>query len=273
MDDLVALSAGITEFAAGHDMLIIPAIPGSDSAPAVRLEPRDMDLPAFLELARKLGDRALYVRTEIAGTDPETGEPDDLPVKLTRRKGQPCDIAVAFASAHGIVHVWSCIAPWWREWLESQDAEITVGADEEIRARQEERDRSERELADLILADAGFRAAGDRARRRIARLLTPDGTDHVTGTVAAETARQEAADLTEEAYRVFWEQPEAFAAEFLASPEWQRSLSAKARKEVAAVQFLTRRVDGWRPTTLICAELYTQAMKLPRSAEDDDGLF
>jgi hypothetical protein len=180
---------------------------------------------------------------------------------------------VAFASAHGIVHVWSCTAPWWREWLESQDAEITAGADEEIRARQEERDRSERELADVILADAGFRAAGDRARRRIARLLIPDGTDHVTGTVAAETARQEAADLTEDAYRVFWEQPEAFAADFLASPEWQRSLSAKARKEVAAVEFLTRRVDGWRPTTLICAELYTQATKLPRSAEDDAGLF
>jgi hypothetical protein len=274
MDDLESLSASVTDFATSHDLAVIPAIPAGESAPAVLLEPRDMELPAFLELARQLGDRALYARTETAGTDPETGEPDDLPAALARRKGQACDIAVAFASAHGILHVWSCTASWWQEWLDSQDAEFAADTDEDIRARQEERDRAERAIADAILADAEFRAAGDRGRRRIGRLLIPDGTDRIIGDVAAETARQEAADLTEEAYRPFWEHPEVFAAEFLDSPEWRRSLSARARKEVAAVEFLTRRVDGWRPTALHCAELYTQATKLPRPGDEDDaGLF
>lgn len=265
MDDLDALSVGIREFAEENGMVTIPVIPGSESAPAVRLEPRDMLLPEFLGLARQLGDQAIYVRTEFAGTDPETGEPEDLPGKLARRKGKVCDIAVAFASARGILHVWSCIASWWQEWLDSQDAEITGAADEDAWARQEEHDQADRELAAVIVADAQFRAGNDRARRRRALQLIRDSADPGR-TGAVDVAFREAADLTEDAYCPFWEHPGAFAAEFLTSPEWRLYQSPKARREVAAVEFLTSRADGWRPTGLVCEELYAQATKRPQAA-------
>lgn len=53
----------------------------------------------------------------------------------------------------------------------------------------------------------------------------------------------------------------------------QRSLSPKARREVAAVQFLTRRADGWRPAVLICEELYAQATKHSQPREGNTTLF
>jgi hypothetical protein len=106
-NDLGGLAAAVAEFAGGHDMTIVPAVPGRDPGRAVSLHPRILDLHAFLELARKLGDGALYVRTEKFGLDPETGEPDEVPARLARRKGQVCELSVAFASAgHGLVHFW-----------------------------------------------------------------------------------------------------------------------------------------------------------------------
>ena len=69
-------------------MTIVPAVPGRDSDRAVSLDPGILDLDGFLELARKLGDGALYVRTETFGLDPETGEPEEVPARLARRKGR-----------------------------------------------------------------------------------------------------------------------------------------------------------------------------------------
>lgn len=207
--------------------------------------PHDLDLLAFLELARQLGDRALYVRRETVGTDPETGEPDDgLPAELARRKGQICDLAVAFASAHGILHTWSATAPWWQEHLDREDAALADAGEEGIQAEQEQRRRAERELADAILADGEFRASSPGARRRRGQLLIPDGTDRHVGFMAADLARQDAEALPEEAYRSVREQLAGLAAEFLASPGWQQAASAAARKQ-AAEEFLAARADGW----------------------------
>lgn len=76
------------------------------------LDPGILDLHGFLELARKLGDGALYVRTEKFGLDPETGEPEEVPARLARRKGQVCELSVAFASAgHGLLHFWEQAEP------------------------------------------------------------------------------------------------------------------------------------------------------------------
>jgi hypothetical protein len=48
---------------------------------------------------------------------------------------------------------------------------------------------------------------------------------------------------------------------------------AEARREVAAVQFPTRRADGWRPAVLICEELYAQATKHSLPREGNTTLF
>lgn len=269
MDDLGNLAGEISGFAAEHDMAVIPAIPGIESGPAVVLDPRALDLTEFLGLARRLGGGALYVRAEVVGTDPDTGEPDDdLPEELARRKGQTCDVAVAFASGHGVIHVWLDTAPWWREWLDSQ--EIVDIDDSGREARQEERERAERELADVIVADGEYRASGPGARRRRGQLLIPAGTDRFIGFGAADLARRRAEELSEEAYAPVRDRLEALAAEFLASPGWREAASAAARKK-AAEPFLASRADGWCPPSFIRDELYAQAQRLAKGGSP--GLF
>ena len=69
-DDLGNLAASVTEYAARHDMTIVPAVPGTDSDREVLVDPAVMGLPGFLELARKLGAAALYLRAEAFSPDP-----------------------------------------------------------------------------------------------------------------------------------------------------------------------------------------------------------
>jgi hypothetical protein len=232
--DLGSMAAAVTEFADGHSMTIVPAIPGSGSGRTVCLDPGVLDLHGFLELARKLGDGALYLRTENFGLDPGTGQLEDVPARLARRKGQACELSVAFAAAgHGLLHFWEQTEPWYQEFLDSQDAEMLHDADEERRTSGEDRDRLATELAEAILADREFRASSQGIRRRRAQMLVPDGTDRQVGWDAAERARERAEELSDESYRPIKGQLDDIAAEFLASPGWQQAASAGARKKAA----------------------------------------
>jgi len=270
-NDLGSLAAAVAEFAGGHDMTIVPAVPGRDSDRAVSLDPGILDLHAFLELARKLGDGALYVRTEKFGLDPETAEPEEVPARLARRKGQVCELSVAFASAgHGLLHFWEQAEPWYQEFLDSQDAELLHDADQERRISGEERDRLAADVAEGILADPEFRASSPGIRRRRAQMLIPEGTDRHVGWDAAERARERAEELSDRAYRTVQEQLDDLAAEFLASHGWQQAASAGARKK-AAEQFLVSKADGFFPPPFIRDELYAQAQRLFKS--NGGGLF
>jgi hypothetical protein len=48
---------------------------------------------------------------------------------------------------------------------------------------------------------------------------------------------------------------------------------AESPQRSAAVQFLTRRADGWHPAVLICEELYAQATKHSQPREGNTTLF
>lgn len=270
-NDLGGLADAVTKFADGHDMTIVPAIPGRDSGRTVGLDPGVLDLHGFLELARKLGDGALYVRTETFGMDPETGEPEEMPARLARRKGQVCELSVAFASAgHGLLHFWEQAEPWYQEFLDSQDAELLHDVDEERRINDEERDRLAAEMAGVILADREFRASSPGIRRRRAQMLVPEGTDRHVGWDAAERARERAEELSDGAYRTIQGQLDDLAADFLASTGWQQAASAGARKK-AAEQFLISKADGFLPPPFIRDELYAKAQRLFKSS--GGGLF
>jgi hypothetical protein len=270
-NDLGSMAAAVTEFADGHGMTIVPAIPGSGSGRTVCLDPGVLDLHGFLELARKLGDGALYLRTETFGLEPGTGQPEDLSACLAHRKGQTCELSVAFAAAgHGLLHFWEQTEPWYQEFLDSQDTEMLDDADEERRTNGEERDRLAVELVEAILADREFRASSPGIRRRHAQMLIPDGTDRHVGWDAAERARERAEELSDEAYRPIRGQLDDIAAEFLASPGWKQAASAGARKK-AAEQFLISRADGFFPPAFIRDELYAQAQRLLKNS--GSGLF
>ena len=265
-DDLGNLAASVTEYAATHNMTVVPAVPGTDSDRAVLVDPAVMGLPQFLELARKLGDGALYLWAEAFSPDP-----GDSPAHLARRKGHAGELRVAFASAgHGLLHFWEQTAPWYQEWLDSQETSLLGGGDEEYRAREEEQDRLAHELADAILADPEFRASSPIARRRSAQRLGQDSTDRHVGWVAANQARERAEELTEKAYRPVKDQVDGLAAEFLASPGWRQAASSRARK-AAAEEFLIARVDGLYPPPVISEELYAKAQLLSKSS--GGGLF
>jgi hypothetical protein len=270
-NDLGSRAAAVAEFAGGHDMTIVPAVPARDPDRAVSLDPGILDLPTFLELARKLGDGALYFRTEKFGLDPATGEPEEVPARLARRKGQVCELSVAFASAgHGLLHFWEQAEPWYQEFLDSQDAELLHDADEERRISDEERDRLAAKVAEGILADPEFRASSTGIRRRRAQMLIPEGTDRPVGWDAAERARERAEELSDRAYRTVQGQLDDLAAEFLASPGWQQAASAGTRKK-AAEQFLVSKADGFFPPAFVRDELYAKAQRLFKSS--GGGLF
>jgi hypothetical protein len=171
--NLAAMIASITEFAAGHGMTVVPAAPGTEADRTVFLNAGILDLPGFLELARKLGDGALYLRTETIGLDPETGQPEDVPTDLAGYKGQADELRVAFASAgHGLLHFWDHTAPWYREWLDSQETDLP-GEGGDMRAAAEEQSRLADEVAEVILADSEFRGSSSPYAR--ARDLSKNG--------------------------------------------------------------------------------------------------
>jgi hypothetical protein len=276
-NDLGKLAASVAEFADAHNMTIVPAIPGSDSGRAVVLEPEDLGLPGFLELALKLGDGALYLRPQ--PFSPDDDEPGDVPERMARRKGQVCELRVAFASAgHGLLHFWEESAQWYLEWLDSQDGPDGA-ADEDTEISDEERERLTAELADSILSDKEFRAEPPMGKRRRSVLLAeqmalPEGARRWIRTDAAQQARDRADDLAAEAYRPILQQMDRLAEEFLASPGWQQNASADFRKK-AAEQFLIPRADGFFPSAAVRNELYTKAKDLSKakSSVGGNGLF
>jgi hypothetical protein len=277
-NDLGKLAASVTQFAADHNMTIVPAVPGPDSGRSVVIEPEDLDLPGFLELALKLGDGAFYLRPE--PFSPDDGQPGDMPAPMAHRKGQVCELRLAFASAgHGLLHFWEETAPWYLEWLDSQDGPAD-DADEDNQIGDEEREGLTAELADAILSDQEFRAAPPMARRRRSQLLAeqlpvPEGARRWIRWDAAQQARDRAEDLAAKAYRPLLEQMDSLAAEFLASPGWQQNSGAGLRKK-AAEQFLIPRADGFFPSAAVRDELYTKAKELSKakgSRADGSGLF
>jgi len=261
-------------FAARHDMTIVPAVPAADSGRIVSLTPGVLDLPGFLELARKLSDGALYLRPETFGLDAETGQPDEVPAHLARYQGQAGELRVAFASAgHGLLHFWEQAAAWYQEWLDSEDAGLPGGESyEDMRAAEREQSRLADEVAQVIVADAEFRAcpAAPRRRRR-AELLIPEGTDSRVAWEATDRAVKLAEELAEDAYRPVKDQLDELAAELLASPGWLQSRSPAGRKE-AAGQFLSSRAEGFCPPRVIREELYRRAQDLSKN-RGGSGLF
>jgi hypothetical protein len=270
-NDLGSMAAAVTEFARRPRDDGRPGDSRKSSGRTVSLDPDVVDLHAFLELARKLGDGALYLRIETFGLDPETGKPEEVPASLAHREGQVCELNAAFASAgHGLLHFWEQAEPWYQECLDSQDAEMLHDTDKEWQVSGQERDRLAAEVAEVILADREFRAASPGIRRRRAQMLVPEGTDRHVGWDAAERARERAEELSDEAYRTIQGQLGDLAAEFFVSPGWQQAASAGARKK-AAEQFLTSRADGFFPPTFIRDELYAQTQRLFKNS--GSGLF
>jgi hypothetical protein len=269
-DDLGKLATTAVEFANSHSMTIVPAVPEPDSG--VSLTEHDLDLPEFLELARKLGDGALYLGTRYFTVDPDTDEAQDIPALLAGRTGHLVDLRIALASAgHGLVHFWEKSEPWYQELLDSQDDEDDEAPGLRTMLDEEERERLAGEVADVILADPEFRAASPADRRRRARLLIPEGTEQHARWDGAHLALERVQDLTEQAYQPLKEQLSDLAAEFLASPGWQEAASPAARKQ-AAVQFLIPRADGFFPPPVIRDELYARAKRLSKNS-GGSGLF
>jgi hypothetical protein len=262
------LAAVITEFAAGNGMTLVPAVPGAEGGRAVLLEAGVLDLPGFLDLARKLGDGALYLRTEVFGLAPE-----DVPAHLARYKGKACELQVAFASVgHGLLHFWDHTAPWYRDWLDSEETRLLAEDDDDVQgpARQE-RTRLARELAEVLLADPEFRAATPAARDHRAEQLMPEGTDREVRWDAVSQAAEMAREQSAAAYNAIWGQLDELAAEFAASPGCRKSASQPGRKR-AAEEFLASRANGFPAPAGLRDELCGRAQKMLK-ARGGSALF
>jgi hypothetical protein len=277
MEDLAELADLVTGFAAREHLTIVPAVPQHDCGPEVCLGPAALDLPGFLDLARQLGGRVIYLHA--TPFDPATvdgDQPEEPPARLLRHKGQTGQISVAFA-ANGLVHFWEHHTAWFAEWEDLADATVILpGMDEDDgteRLSSEERARLVTELAEAILADPQFRGTPRGDKLRTARRLIPEGTSKWVGWDAAREACGRVNQTAQERYDQLEDRLDDLAAELLASPAYQRASSPAARKQ-AAERFLIPHADGFFPPTLARDELYARAQKLAKAARPPaSGLF
>ncbi|HEX9354889.1 MAG TPA: hypothetical protein VF933_13870 [Streptosporangiaceae bacterium] len=275
MDDLAQLAAAVTDFAAGNNLIIVPAVPEHDYGPEVCLGPDALDLPGFLALAGRLGGGVLYLRAAPFDPGSDDDQPDSPPAHLLSHKGHVGQVGVAFA-AGGLVHFWEHQAAWYQEWQElpgsqpsrrDSDQEDTDGPE---RLSAEERARLASELAGTILAGPRFRAAPRGDRQGLARLAIPEGTDRWVGWDAVREACDRAHEMAQAQYDQLTGQLDDLAAELLASPEYQQASSSAARKH-AAERFLIPRAAGFSPPTLMREELYARAQRLAKAAKSRPG--
>jgi hypothetical protein len=276
--NLAELTASVIGFAARERLTIFPAVPQHDCGPEVCLGPDELDLPGFLELARKLGSGVLYL--EAVTFDPAAVDGDqleELPAHLIGHKGQTGQASVAFA-ANGLVHFWEHETAWFAEWEELADSTVTDADLYEApgmeRLSEEERARLVSELADAIVADPMFRAAKVTGRWGLSEKAIPAGTDPFVGREARRQACTRAYQIAQEQYDRLEGQLDDLAAQLLADAAYQQARSAAARKK-AAERFLIPRADGFSPPgSLVPEELHARAQELTKEAKASGrGLF
>jgi hypothetical protein len=270
-DNLAGLGAAITEFAASHDQITVPAIPHHDLGPEVSIDPGALDLDQFLELGSRIGDGVLYLTAEPFDPDADADLMSDAISHLTVHRGEIGEVCVAFArKGHGLLHFWELRTAWYDEWQEllgTKPHDGLLGDDDEFdqldELSQEDRTRLTGELASSILADPQFRAARLTDRQRYARMAIPHDGDSMVSWDAVHEACSRAQQMTDDIYEQIKPRLDDLAAELLTSPEYQRSSSATAQKQAAAL-FLTARCEGFSPPALYRDELYARAKRLAK---------
>lgn len=273
---LASLRNMVTEFADSHDLAIVPGIPHHDLGREISIDPADLNLPGFLQLASTIGDGVLYLQAKPFDPDTDAGLVTDEMVHLTSHKGQTGEVCVAFArQGHGMLHFWELRTAWYDEWQELlEPRQLARFLPDEFsqsdRLSLEERDRQAAEVAVSILGNPEFRAASPQNRRRIAELAVPEGTDSSVGWAAAREALSQAEQMTRDIYVKIRPRLEELAAELISTPDYQQSSSATAQKEAAAL-FLAARCDGFYPPPLHRDELYAKAKRLAK--QGGKGLF
>ncbi|MCK9877866.1 hypothetical protein MXD59_19140 [Frankia sp. Ag45/Mut15] len=271
MNNLDKLATSVTDFAARNALTLVPAVPERDFGPEVNISPDTLDLPGFLDLAKKLAGGVLYL--EAAAFDPHADEGESPPAHLVKHKGATGRIDVAFA-ANGLVHFWQQSAPWYLEWQQLTESPSARDEDEDIeQLGDEEQARLSAELADKLLADPGFRAAKPGgARQRYAKLAIPAGTDDWVSWDAIRSAVGRAEGLAQAQYAQITARLDELAAELLATHEYQQVSSSGARK-AAVEQFLIPRADGFAAPTLVRDELYARAQRLAKTTKRPSTLL
>ncbi|MFE5010041.1 hypothetical protein ACFRJ3_36330 [Streptomyces sp. NPDC056696] len=292
------LPAVIRQWAADHDIYLLPALSTAEEQHTVCLEPQDITLGAFCGLAGALGARVLYQDIEEfdaddftlipraladdSGQDPEELLDEDarrglISVRSQARPhhGRICSVEACFVH-NGVAHIWQATAPWHdelaAEWLDflalKEHAEGERREQEEDPAAEEARQAAmTQQLRDL----AEFRSARTAtARREIAERLFPDPDDgyHHSWRLRHVLANAHAAvQLDAKAvYEDFENRLDELADELLASALLDHVHGAGPRR-IRAADFLTQRSGGYPPPvrtlTLLLGRPQLKAVKVP----------
>ena len=273
-------------FSEKHGLALVPAVPKEGPFPEVGLHDPPMDWDGFLELARQLGARALYVDTE--HFYPDEYEEWELSPLLLGFEGRVCRIEAAFVVG-GVVHRREELVDWWGEWEgEKDDADLRPGVAVVPAARLSEvperptevpswlhqesaprlsdaeiKRRGDR-LVETLLAKPEFRAGRRADRVRIAEAALPDDADRRLLWGAGYRAADRSEEITKEKYASIGDQYAALAADLLQDAGYRAAVSAGARKQ-AAERFLAAWADGWSPPALVRDELYAWSQRLAKA--------
>ncbi|TMR06863.1 hypothetical protein ETD83_03010 [Actinomadura soli] len=178
-DELTPLAERIARLATERGLTLIPATPTSHG-PTVHLEPDDLSVATFLDLAVTADQRLVYLASdrfdadkfaELDAVAADTEADDDtrrqasaLRAKAAQYAGRPISLEAAFV-LQGVEHRW-CVQARWFDAFEEELAGITASDEEPW---QELPEAEEKALADRLTAELialpDFRAASSEQGR------------------------------------------------------------------------------------------------------------
>ncbi|WP_421107042.1 hypothetical protein [Streptomyces sp. NEAU-S77] len=277
----------IKQWAADHDMFLLPALSASDSQHVVQLGEQDMGIEAFCHLASTLGARVLYQDIDrfdvdehvdcytVAGQHTDSEQREDKPsddavqqaLTVIRTKARPYDgktARVEVSFVHGAVaHTWEAAAPWYTALAAECDDvdELQHDARQEQhedhhQAREAERQADEEQQAAMAaqLAERpDFRSAKNTgARREIAEHVFPEPQDseghrHRFRLSRALATAHAAAQAAGRAVYEDYERRLDELAEELLASGKLDQATGAGPRRILAADFLTERSGGYPP--------------------------
>lgn len=202
----------IKQWAADHDMFLLPPLSASDSQHAVQLDAQDLGIEAFCHLASTLGARVLYQdidRFDVdehvdcytaadKHTDSEKQEDKpsddavqqaltDIQTKARPHDGKTARVEVSFVH-DAVAHTWEAVAPWYTALVAECDDVHALQCtarqeqyEDHYQAREAERQADEEQqviMAAHLAERPDFRSAKNAgARREIAERVFPEPQD------------------------------------------------------------------------------------------------
>ncbi|TDD34222.1 hypothetical protein E1287_17155 [Actinomadura sp. KC06] len=269
-DELASLAGRIARLATERGLTLIPATP-TTNGPTVHLEPDDLSVEAFLDLAVTAEQHLVYLASDRfdadefaeldamaadAEADGDTcGQALALRAKAAQYAGRPISLVAAFV-LQGVVHRW-CVQAGWFDAFEEELAAFSASDEDPGQGLSEAEEKAmvDRLAAELITLPKFRAASSEQGRRRVAQIryaaAEQDGTldrEYSRGVLwrATDRAIEQAMVAEQRLYADAEQRLPDLVQRITADPTFRAARTAQARKHRAR-DYLIAQAEGYAP--------------------------